>query len=318
MVVNCLNCYTRKLDKEIMRPEIALINRAELIQDLKISIEERKGFGMGKIGFSEQCLLGYMPFLATNPSLVQTKAYEALLRYHCEIQFGVFPPDPLFLQEFAAFYSNHIRNIDVLGIFQAEQESSIISNNELKSKFIPYQQSEPDRSSPYAKANCYLPFFKGRKILFISPYAELLQFRSQQDIFEGVWAKIDGKWFFPEQVRSIEIPYSFGNSTQTHANFSDSIALYNHICVEIHKHNFDIALIAAGALALPLVSYVKNLGKVGISLGGHLQVLFGIKGGRWANDSYWQTNYFNDSWIDMPQKYHPENKDNLTDKSAYW
>ncbi len=301
-----------------MNYELALINRAELIQDLKISIEESTGFSMGKIGFSEQCLLGYLPFLATNPSTVQTKAYESLLRYHCEIQFGVFPTDPLFLQEFAAFYSKHIRNIDVLGIFQAKQELGIISKNGLRTKFIPYQQSEPDRSSPYAVENCYLPFFKSRKILFISPYSELLQYRCQKDIFEGVWAKINGKWFFPGKVSSIQIPYSFGNSFQTHANFSDSIALYNHICSEISTYDYDIALIAAGALALPLVSHVKNLGKVGISLGGHLQVLFGIKGGRWANDPYWQMNYFNENWIDMPQKYYPENKDNLTDKGAYW
>ena len=94
--------------------------------------------------------------------------------------------------------------------------------------------------------------------------------------------------------------------------------LYKSICSEIDKHEFDIVLLGVGALGLPLASYIKSKGKVAISLGGHLQVLFGVAGSRWKGDEYWTTHYINDSWIDVPLKYHPKNKENLTDNGSYW
>ena len=99
-----------------------LIERIDLIQKVKESVEQNKGFAMGKLGFSEQFLLGYLPFKDTNPSNVQLKAYEAMLRFHCEIQFGVFPTSAAFLHEFAQFYLKRVQHIDILGLFQAEQE----------------------------------------------------------------------------------------------------------------------------------------------------------------------------------------------------
>jgi hypothetical protein len=295
-----------------------LITRRQLICELKDSIKQKYGFGVGKIGFSEQCMLGYLPFLSSNVNQLQIKAYESVLRYHCEVQFGVFPTKTEFLQKFANFYCNHVLQVDVLGIFQANQEMDIIKKNKLQSKLIPYQQTEPDRSIPYIAENCYLPYFRGKNILFISPFAELLKSRCTMDIFERVWSRIDKTWFFPKNINGIEIPYSIKNSKKTIKDYVDSISLYDYVCSQISKQEFDIALIGAGALSLPIVSYVKSLGKIGISLGGHLQVLFGVKGARWANDEYWKNNYFNEHWIDMPDKYHPIDKNNFSDRGAYW
>ena len=107
------------------------IERIDLIQKVKESVEQNKGFAMGKLGFSEQFLLGYLPFKDTNPSIVQLKAHEAMLRFHCEIQFGVFPTNATFLHEFAQFYVPHVQQIDILGLFQAEQEERIIKANDI-------------------------------------------------------------------------------------------------------------------------------------------------------------------------------------------
>lgn len=294
------------------------IQRTELIQNIKESVAKNRGFAMGKLGFSEQFLLGYLPFKLESPTRIQLKAYEAMLRYHCEIQFGIFPTHPSFLHEFAQFYVKHVQQIDILGLFQAEQEEKIIKMNDLNSLFIPYQHTEPDRSIPSNESNCYLRHFKGRKILFISPYADLLKARAKEDIFESVWSNTQKKWFWPSEVSSYEIPYSYVNSVQTHNTYTTSIHLFDTICADVGSMDFDIALIGAGALGLPIASYLKSQGKIAISLGGHLQVLFGIRGDRWSKDEFWTTNYINKSWIEMPEKYHPENRTILTDNGAYW
>jgi hypothetical protein len=294
------------------------INKQDLIDEVRKAIEEKSGFAMGKLGFSEQYILGYLPFLKSNPSKVQIRSYEALLRYHCEVQFGVFPTTPEFLQEFAAFYSLSVESIDILGLFQAEQERKLISQNGITAKLIYYQDTEPDRSIPDNISNCYLPLFANKRILYISPFADLLKERSQKDIFESVWKNTEKKWFYPESISAIEIPYSYITSKSTHDRYGTSVNLYKSICDEIDNHKFDISLLGVGALGLPLASYIKSKGKIAISLGGHLQALLGVKGTRWKNDEFWKNNYFNDSWIDMPKKYFPENKNQLTDKGAYW
>jgi hypothetical protein len=301
-----------------MSEELDKIGKYELINYIRNAIEEEKGFAMGKLGFSEQHLLGYLPFLESNPSELQIRSYEAILRYHCEIQFGVFPTTPIFLKEFAAFYSLSVRSIDILGLFQAEQEKKLIKQNSITAKLIYYQDTEPDRSIPENISNCYLPLFVNKRILYISSFADLLKERSEKSIFESVWLNTQKKWFYPKSITTIETPYSYVSAKSTHKLYGTSINLYKSICDKIDNQNFDIALIGLGALGLPLASYIKSKGKIAISLGGHLQVLFGVKGARWENDDYWKKNYFNDSWIHMPEKYFPENKDQLADNGSYW
>jgi hypothetical protein len=301
-----------------MTENIVYIDRLTLLREVKDAVSLNKGLAMGKLGFSEQFLLGYIPFKRTNPGRVRLKAYEAMLRYHCEIQFGVFPAVPGFFHEFARFYANHVRQIDILGLFQAQQEENVIRENKLTAHFIPYQQTEPDRSIPSDESNCYLPYFEGKKLLFISPYADLLKTRATERTFESVWGNIQKKWFRPGGISSYEIPYSYVNSVQTHKIHTDSIRLFDSICADLGGMDFDVAFIGAGALGLPIASHLKNMGKTAISLGGHLQVLLGIGGGRWYKDEFWMTHYINRHWIEMPERYHPENKSLLTDNSAYW
>ena len=67
-----------------------LANKNELIKDLAVAINERKGFALGKIGFSEQHLLGYLSILKSSPASVRLQAYEAVLRFHCSGNAGYF------------------------------------------------------------------------------------------------------------------------------------------------------------------------------------------------------------------------------------
>ena len=65
-----------------------------------------------------------------------------------------------------------------------------------------------------------------------------------------------------------------------HASWFDA---YRCKCDEIANTNFDICLIGAGAYGLLLASFVKQLGKKAIYMGGMIQILFGIKRKRWED-----------------------------------
>jgi len=76
-----------------------------------------------------------------------------------------------------------------------------------------------------------------------------------------------------------------------------------------------IALIAAGTLGSMIAVAAKEQGRVGICLGGHLQVLFGVSGRRWRERPEWRDNYFNEAWIELPERYKADPAETDAD---YW
>lgn len=299
--------------EELLYPQIS---KTEFIQLLTYAVEEKIGFAAGKAGFSEQALLRYT-LIRTHPDSLKKRAYQAFLKYHCDYMTGVFPSNPEFLNDFSEFFLESVKGLNALGLMDGVNEFQLIKSLDIKAELTHFQSMEPDRSIPEHSSLCYLPIFKGKKILLISPYAEFIATRAKADIYDSVWRTSGKKWFKPSAIECLKIPYSYITATETHALYRDSVDLYKTICSQISKYEFDIALIGAGALGMPLANYIKSLGKVGISLGGHLQVIFGVAGARWRRDPEWQK-YINPAWVDVPSSYQPMDKNDLTDQGAYW
>jgi hypothetical protein len=274
------------------------------------------GFAAGKLGFSEQYWLHYPRILAADPTLRALRAYELGFRTHMERQSGLYPPSPGFAREFVARYVSDLRTLDVIGTFGTRMAVELARFHELPGALVPYTSMEPNRSVPADDSACWLPLLRGRRVLIVAPFADLLCERATQDTFERVWSRIGKRWFHPAQVESVEFPYGFDPATQ--ARYPTALDLCDLICGRIDAREFDVALIAAGGLAIPLAAHIKRSGRIGISLGGHLQVLFGVLGQRWRVLESWSRHYFNDAWIDMPERYRPPRWQQLTDGGAYW
>ena len=164
-----------------------------------------------------------------------------------------------------------------------------------------FQDQEPPRS---ADAADWLDHLRGRRVLIVCPYADLLRDRARADVYEAVWAAAGKRWFDPAAVESLEIPYGFDPGT--HARYRDALGLLDEIAARIGSLDFDCALIAAGGLGIPLAARVKAAGRVGISLGGHLQVVFGVHGERWLARPEWRERWLNDAWVGVPERYRPD------------
>lgn len=306
--------YTRR---QICRARLhsATISRQEFITDLRAAIENNAAYAAGKIGPSQQQWMYYEILLKGQTNSDEIKAFEENLIFHGLKQSGVFPADPSFYLLFNKLYMEHVRNLDCIGIFYYPRELELIGHYQLSNKLVHYMEQEPDRSSPSNDKRCYLQYFRNKKILLVCPFAGLLKQRATKEIFEGVWSKTGKRWFYPRSIDALEFPYGFSNEAQK--SYATAIELLKEITTEIEKKNFDIALIAAAGLAIPIASYVKNMGKIGIDLGGHLQVLFGVIGKRWREREDWKMDYFNEWWIDMPANYRPKETD-VCDQGAYW
>lgn len=297
--------------------EQSCISRERFIADIRAAVQAGAGYATAKIGASQKTWMYYPIFLTKGYPPDEVREYEGELRFHGLKQEGVFPDSPEFYLEFNRSYVDHVRDLDCLGIClrDTSQELEIINHYRLTNKLIHYPLQEPDRSTPSDESNCYLPLFSGKKILIVCPFGGLLKARATGEVFEAVWRKTGKKWFRPSSVDAIEFPYGFAPETQkTFPTILDLLAL---VRTQIDRTDFDVALIGAGGLAIPIASHIKRRGKIAIDLGGHLQVLFGVIGQRWRHWAHWQRDYFNEHWIDMPTDYRPTDT-NVCDGGAYW
>ena len=290
--------------------------RQGFLADLRTAIERHVPYAAGGFGMAESHWMYYPLFLAEHPGRTKLRVFQRLLIYHGWSQAGIFPAQPDFFLRYNEFYLEQARRIDWLGlILEPVMEPKIVHHYALGNKLIYHLDLIPGKTIPDDPGNCYVPYFRDKKILIVCPFGEFLKARATQEVFEGVWAKTGKKWFYPASIDAIEFPYGFERATQD--QYATVIDLFEHIAAEIARRDFDVALIAAGGLAMPLASYVKSIGKIALDLGGELQFLFGVHGKRWRDEDRWKRDYYTDWWVDLPDKYRPTQK-GLAESGAYW
>jgi hypothetical protein len=228
---------------------------------------------------------------------------------------GIFPADPGFYRRFAARLADDLRELDCLGLFETGlvTELRLVREHRFAGEVIEFTDQEPDRGIPAQDANCYLPAFEGARVLLVCPFADVLADRANRETYEAVWSKTGKRWFGPASVEPVTFPYGFEPETQR--RYGTALDLLEEISEEVASREFDVALIGAGSLGIPLAALAKRLGRVGISLGGHLQVTFGVHGERWLADPEWRRNYINDAWVRVPEDRVP---DMATTGENYW
>ena len=211
---------------------------------------------------------------------------------------GVFPPTSENLIRFSTEFINHTKNIDGLGVWFNEGEDTIYKKYCPTSELFVLKSIEPyysvgENDIPWTKA------LENKKVLVIHPFAKSIekQFENKEHLFQHPSILPPFKLQTLKAVQSI--------ATQE-TPFKDWFEAFDFMCKEIEKRDFDIAIIGAGAYGLPLASFVKQLGKKAIHMGGATQILFGIKGKRWDEMEFFQ-NLYNDYWTrplpeEVPQK----------------
>jgi len=293
------------------------LDRSQFLADIRTAIDTRQGFAAGKLGYAEQVWLSSQWSLEKHPENHSfQRAVRASARFHACKQMGAFPSDDQYLDSAVHKLSESVKDMDYLAVHESPLIEGIVDHLELKSKLLDFGGIEPNRDLPYKIEDCYLPFLKDKRILLITTPAELLASRATKETFEATWRNIHCPWFYPASVDFLTFDSLLDDST--HNKYASSLDLLNEICSQISKREFDIAFVGASSLGIPIVDHVKSIGKVGLSLGGHLQVLFGVQGKRWRDDPNWQRAYWNEAWLEMPSEYKPIQKDWTVDDGAYW
>ena len=224
---------------------------------------------------------------------------------------GVYPSKLAVVKTFVTDQLQALSETDVLGswgstftwaegIFRKTTNAKYISHHAVAPWVEPFETSKVESQS-------WSLSLDGKKVLVISGFSK--SFSSQHARIERVFTKIAYPQF---RAKFINAPISLGG-------IDDGKTWVDHLArmkKEMGEVDFDVALISAGAYALPLAYHAKKLGKVGITCGGELQLFFGVVGKRWEHMEK-VTKYRNEFWVRPSEDERPANWREIED-GCYW
>jgi hypothetical protein len=179
-------------------------------------------------------------------------------------------------------------------------EISLLNQLAPHSERFPLRSLEPYYiEQPEERWTNMLP--EGTKLAIISPFAKSIELQWKKQ--GAVWSFMrQGLW--PEHIKNIVAVCSGYNPYLTSGSggwSSDIIQLgwqgaVDSMVDKAVNSGANLVLVGCGALSLPICAGLKRRGMSAIHLGGATQILFGIKGRRWATHSI-ISGFFNDAWV---------------------
>lgn len=296
-----------------------LLNKSILINDdiIADAIQSGKPALIGRLGGTEARVLScYLDIYRCKSIYDPLSTLFSIFSFKKRLKqlnsgAGVYPINKLIVKTFISEQLQALLEVDVLGTwgsaFTWVEKYALEKPNRLSvshHSVAPWVEKFPAKSESGAPWSSALA---NKKVLVIGGFAE--SFKSQHARIEKVFPKNIYPTFTAEFIKS---PISTGG-LEDGLNWIDHL---ERIKGEMQKIEFDVALIAAGAYALPLAYHAKKLGKVGITCGGELQLFFGVIGKRWE-DMDKVIKYRNEFWIRPRESERPANWREI-EEGCYW
>ena len=274
------------------------------VEDLVASLCAAKPFVAGKIGGAELMALEYMDHkIKLNWPAGWSWERPAGRLYNSA---GFFPIEKKAFLSWHALMTESIATTDFLCEWQTDPflriyETNLIQFLAPRSKSIPLEML----------CRGILPTLAPFRLLIISPFVKTMQKQlPRMNKINDPYEKLAIDWgHLKKTLQFIRCPFQSHLEPSPYDSWEDGL---EKLTKEVSSKDFDLALIGAGAWSLPLGSRIKKMGKSAIHMGGEMQLLFGIKGKRWA-----QTAMYNSNWVTADPNETPQNRNKVED-GCYW
>lgn len=253
----------------------------------------------------------YMNYRHSHPLSFLRKVFPFWIGENTKIRMkenaGFFPIDNGALAQFSDLTNSCIHEIDVL-VSWLNQEGAIDC-------FRDVPKVRHLHLEPYWSKNPWTEVLKGKKVLVVHPFVETIrsQYEKRKYLFKDPRVLPDF-----QQLITIKAVQSIGGKSESFDTWFDALRYMEN---QIDQVDYDVALIGCGAYGMPLAAHCKKMGKKAVHMGGALQLLFGIKGGRWENPNYCQefdySSLFNEYWVYPAAEERPSSADKV-ENACYW
>ena len=266
-------------------------------------------------------ILSGTPFLAgrfgaTELSCVRTFDFEVSSKYdkvlsQMQMWSGFFPSEKEMGFKFKNLMMKSIPSADVMGIWMLPFEDYYLNKYgklDLKTTYLFDLEPWSSPENPWSAA------LKGKKVLVIHPFAETIkfQYKNRVNLFPGTEILPEFELKILKAVQTVA-----GTKDDRFDTWFDAL---DWMYQEAIKIDFDVAIIGCGAYGFPLAVKLKQAGKQVIHLGGATQLLFGIKGKRWEENSgtyEYVQKFFNDAWVYPSDEDKPKEASKV-ENGCYW
>jgi len=269
-------------------------------------------WAMGKIGTSELLMLEYASRWIRLPWPPNASWHRPTARLHNT--GGLFPVTKQIFERFVAEFPDAVRSLDLVAQWQTPGTYEAVLEKNVLDRLCP----QAIRAGFYFLRilNPRAPWLDDLarfRWLVIHPFEKTIRTQLPHLHELGVYAD-SVRPVLKQKVRDTLILAPPQFSYMTPPRHRDWFKVLAHLQQEMEKKmdDFDIALVGAGAWSLPLVAHAKKIGKKGMHLGGSLQLMFGIKGGRFDCNGI-----YNPRWIRPLPEDRPANC-HLMENGAYW
>lgn len=217
---------------------------------------------------------------------------------------GVFPKKIEVIEKFCRLILQDMLEVDVLGSWLGGERwiKPIMTHTKFICFHDFYHFLHP---TPWTLA------LKDKKILVVHPFAKSIesQYKIKNKIFKGVHTLPDFDLITYKAIQSMT-----GIKPEGFDNWFEAL---DSMKSDISKIEFDIAILGCGSYGMPLATFIKkDLKKKAVHLGGNVQILFGIKGSRWENDTKFKP-FINPHWVKpLPEETPVEHQ--TIDNGSYW
>lgn len=278
------------------------------------ALETKRGALIGRNGTIElETLLFRLYEAAPNQSYPQS-----LIR-RLELHAGVWPSTKRSVDDWVFSLVEAIRRCDVLvagwyAPLKVREEEALNQINHLAPR-IPLRSLEPYYVPPEQR---WTQLLAGNRVAVVSSFAETIE--GQILNRELIWPVAPDS-LLPAAVEWVPIRTGYAPSlAQGIAEWPSEIQTWRHAVDSVVKQVIDskarIALIGCGGLGMLIGSELKQRGVIAIILGGATQVLFGIKGMRWATHSV-ISQFWNEAWV-WPKPSETPQGASLIEEACYW
>lgn len=286
---------------------------------IKRVILNNRPFMMARFGSIE--LDAFVNWLQVNHKLIGNDSFS-VIRYiqdNCYPNFfstktkngltnnaGFFPISDESIQKWGGIVESDLKEIDCIFTW-LDTEKYIEPYIKGKDKIL-----NSEMYFPYLFENPWTEALHGKKVLVVSPFAELIESQyknSREKLF------CDPR-ILPEFDLKTVKAYNVLRGHNSYSEISTWFDALEQMEAAIDNIDYEIALLGCGAYAFDLAAHVKRSGKIAITLCGSHEVLFGIYGKRY--EEFLKENHLlNQYWKRPGNKYKPDGFEKV-EGGAYW
>jgi hypothetical protein len=215
---------------------------------------------------------------------------------------GVRPRNKKSYREFARIAWEALENLDLHGVWSVGYEAVCLRFLKRRGLFDG-EVIAPGGDDP----NHWMLALQGRRVLVVSPFSETIT--RQIPNLDRVWPK--HSWSPKIDFEIVPFPYLIDEGCP-----ETWWQVYERIGRVVSRGNYDVALFGCGGLGLLFADLAKKSGRVGIQLGGQLQLLFGIYGKRHLEQE-WHRKHINDAWVRPDDREIPKSAQRV-EGGCYW